>query len=88
MPISNLTLPDCSHVPTEGAQLRFLTRVPLAIRIELRPPIIEFGFGSPSLLALVTVPKAAVHKDRLFAAGQYYIGTPRKLFWMEPVAVA
>ena len=62
--------------------------IPIPIGSELRPPIIQARFRSPSFSATVTMPEAAVHKNRLFACGKDDIRSARKISRVQSVSKA
>jgi|SRR5271157_5404982 len=84
-----MALPNYKNIPAEFSQLLEILRIPLLVSFELWTPVFNSGFGyvevnTPAML----MPEATSNLDNLLKCGKHQIRFSRKLWRMEPVAVA
>ena len=80
-----LAFPDDNHVPSCGLQLRLVARVALAVADDFLLP--ELGIGRRAvLLAPVSVPETAVHKNHRPPFAHHDVGPSRQRLDVQSVA--
>ena len=77
--IRELAFPNDKAFPTQSVEPGYGNLVLALVALQLRTPILDFGFrrGSPFAI-LVLMPKAAVDEDRDLSCGQHQIGSAGK----------
>lgn len=86
---AELTLPDRQDPPPTLSQFDLLSRIALAVSVNLVPPILHVGLWNPvPSSAGVAMPEAPVHEDDLPPGREHQVRPPRQVLAMKAIAVA
>ena len=85
--VGELAFPDDERAPAERREVLEMAHVAGAVAADLGAPVIRIRLRHPRAApAIVAVPEAAMHEDRLFRAEEGDVGIAGNILAMQPVA--
>lgn len=81
-PASHGAFPDFEDAPPAFKQLRSVSLVPRAVRIDFAPPELHTRRRQAKEMTVVPVPETPVYEYRCRITAQHEIGTTRKILHM------
>lgn len=86
--VFGFAFPNGQNLPALGLKLLLIISIACNIAAQLRSPIILPRARDPAVTACVQMPKTAMHKNHLAAAGKHQIRLARQIFAVQAATVA